>query len=45
VDAVAARIREHHDAGANHVAVQVLADMGEFPIDAYRALAPTVITA
>jgi probable F420-dependent oxidoreductase len=45
VDAVAARIKEHHDAGADHVAVQVLADMGEFPIDAYRALAPAVITA
>jgi probable F420-dependent oxidoreductase len=36
---VAARIREHHDAGADHVCVQVVADFQRFPLDQYRLLA------
>jgi probable F420-dependent oxidoreductase len=40
VDAVAARVRAHHDAGADHVAVQLLTDDWDtIPIDRYRALA------
>ncbi len=38
--AVATRIREHHDAGADHVCVQVIpADNSAFPIAEYRTLA------
>ncbi len=39
LDAIAARIRAHHDAGADHVAVQVLAPRGELPIAQWRTLA------
>jgi probable F420-dependent oxidoreductase len=40
VDAVAARVRAHHDAGADHVAVQLLSDDWEtIPLPQYRALA------
>ena len=35
----AARIREHLDAGADHVAIQLLTPQGVDPIDGYRALA------
>lgn len=37
--AVADRVRAHHDAGADHVCIQVVADMRDFPLEAYRALA------
>jgi len=41
--AVVARIREHLDAGADHVLVQVLgSDLGQVPMDEWRALAPAV---
>jgi probable F420-dependent oxidoreductase len=38
---VAARIREHHDAGADHVCVQVIPPKGRngFPLAGYRELA------
>jgi probable F420-dependent oxidoreductase len=35
---VAARIREHHDAGADHVCIQVIADGGEVPLGEYAEL-------
>lgn len=41
VDAVAARVRAHHDAGADHVCVQVLRDdLAALPLEEWRALAP-----
>lgn len=36
---VAGRVREHLQAGADHVCVQVVSGNGGFPLDAYRALA------
>lgn len=46
VDAVAARVGAHHDAGANHVCVQVLNtqpdDVRNPPLDQWRALAPAL---
>jgi probable F420-dependent oxidoreductase len=42
--AVAARVREQHDAGADHVCVQVLTtDYSTAPIDGWRRLAPALI--
>jgi hypothetical protein len=40
---VAARIREHLDAGADHVAIQVLVAPGVDPLDGYRSLAAELI--
>lgn len=42
IDTVAARIRDHLDAGADHVAVQPLGHGGAPGIDQLRALAPLV---
>jgi probable F420-dependent oxidoreductase len=42
-DAIAARVRAHLEAGADHVCVQVVADFDKFPIAQYRALAPALI--
>jgi probable F420-dependent oxidoreductase len=43
VEAIAARVRAHHDAGADHVAVQVLtAEPGTVPLDQWRSLAPAL---
>lgn len=39
VDDVVERVREHHDAGADHVCIQVLTPDLEFPIAAWRDLA------
>ncbi|HEX6393017.1 MAG TPA: LLM class F420-dependent oxidoreductase [Acidimicrobiales bacterium] len=39
---IAARIREHRDAGADHVCVQVVSDEGSFPRAEWRALAPAL---
>jgi probable F420-dependent oxidoreductase len=39
---VAARVREHHDAGADHVCIQVIAKRQDFPLDGYRQLAPAL---
>lgn len=36
---VVARIRAHHDAGADHVCIQVVSSADGFPLDAYRELA------
>ena len=36
---MAARLAEHFDAGADHVAVQLLTAPGEDPLDGYRKLA------
>jgi probable F420-dependent oxidoreductase len=41
--AIAAGVRAHLDAGADHVCVQVVADMGGFPLDQYRELAPALL--
>lgn len=44
LDAVAARVRAHHDAGANHVAVQVVADNDHGPLnDLWRRVAPALV--
>jgi probable F420-dependent oxidoreductase len=40
---IAARIREHHDAGADHVCIQVIADREAFPLAAYRELAAVLL--
>jgi probable F420-dependent oxidoreductase len=43
VDAIAARVREHLDAGADHVGVEVLTgDDTTVPLDAWRRLAPAL---
>jgi probable F420-dependent oxidoreductase len=40
---VLARVREHLDAGADHVCLQVLgADFGQVPLEEWRRLAPVV---
>jgi len=40
VDAIAARVRAHHDAGSDHVCLQVLrADPAALPLEEWRALA------
>ncbi len=39
VDAVVARVKEHHDAGADHVCLQVISDEEGFPLARYRELA------
>ncbi len=43
VDAVAARVKEHLDAGADHVCVQVLSESAGFPMAELRALAPSLL--
>ncbi|MGA2932919.1 MAG: LLM class F420-dependent oxidoreductase [Acidimicrobiales bacterium] len=40
---IAARIRQHHDAGADHVCIQVIADYSTFPLAQYRELAGALI--
>jgi probable F420-dependent oxidoreductase len=42
--AIAARVHEHLDAGADHVSVQVVAGYHEFPLAAYRELAPALLS-
>ena len=42
--AVRARVRAHHDAGADHVCVQVLSGRGEAsPVEGWRRLAPALL--
>lgn len=42
--AIAARVAEHRDAGADHVCIQVLtADPSAFPIEQWRELAPALV--
>jgi probable F420-dependent oxidoreductase len=40
--AIESRVREHRDAGANHVCIQVLSEEGLFPRRAWRELAPAL---
>lgn len=42
VDAVTERVKEHLDAGADHVCVQVLSESDGFPMAELRALAPSL---
>jgi probable F420-dependent oxidoreductase len=43
LDTIAERVSEHHDAGADHVAIQVLTD-GTSPQHQWRELAPALLT-
>ncbi len=43
VATIGARIREHHDAGADHVCIQVVADRQGFPLAQYREIAPALL--
>ena len=44
VDAIVARVRAHHDAGADHVCVQVLdPDLRALPMPQWRRLAPALL--
>ena len=44
VDRIAEQVRQFHDAGADHVCIQVAADhAGGFPLEAYQALAPALL--
>lgn len=43
VDAIAARVRAHLDAGADHVCVHVLTESNELPSDELRELAPALV--
>jgi len=40
---IASHIRQHLDAGANHVCVQVIAPPESFPLTTYRELAPSLM--
>jgi probable F420-dependent oxidoreductase len=43
-DAIVRRVRQHLDAGADHVCVQVATDMrNEMPLESYRRLAPVLL--
>ncbi|HEX6311125.1 MAG TPA: LLM class F420-dependent oxidoreductase [Acidimicrobiia bacterium] len=42
-DVIAGRIREHHDAGADHVCLQVLGSGGRMPLHEWRRLAAVVM--
>jgi probable F420-dependent oxidoreductase len=44
-DAIAARVREHHEAGADHVCVQPIAETNREILDHLRRLAPVLIEA
>jgi probable F420-dependent oxidoreductase len=44
VATVASAVAAHHDAGADHVCVQVISDRQGFPLDGYRELARTFFT-
>ena len=44
IDAIAKRVRSHHDAGADHVCIQVLdANPGVLPMRQWRELAPALL--
>lgn len=44
-EAVAGRVREHHEAGADHICVQVVGGGDGFPLGAYRELAASLVGA
>ena len=41
-ETIAAAVAAHHDAGADHVCLQVVGDRQAFPLDGYRELARTL---
>jgi probable F420-dependent oxidoreductase len=41
-DAIAARVREHREAGADHICIQVLSEEGMLPRQTWRELAPAL---
>ena len=42
--AITARVKEHHDAGADHVCIQVLREgRADVPLDEWRRLAPALV--
>jgi len=43
LDQIAARVRAHHDAGADHVCIQVLRDDREIPLTEWRELAGALL--
>jgi probable F420-dependent oxidoreductase len=43
IDAIAAHVRAHYEAGADHVCVQVIAARESFPLAEYRELAPALL--
>jgi hypothetical protein len=46
LDAVVAKVREHYEAGADHVCIQVVpTSQGSFPLAEYRQLAPALLAA
>jgi probable F420-dependent oxidoreductase len=44
VDAIVARVQQHHDAGADHVCLQVVSATEGFPLREYRELAGGLLT-
>jgi probable F420-dependent oxidoreductase len=42
-EAVASAVRAHHDAGADHICIQVVAGRQEFPLAEYRELAAVLL--
>ena len=42
-ETIAARVRAHRDAGADHVCVQVLRDDTKVPVDEWTQLAPALL--
>jgi alkanesulfonate monooxygenase SsuD/methylene tetrahydromethanopterin reductase-like flavin-dependent oxidoreductase (luciferase family) len=43
-DRVARRVRDHLEAGADHVCVQVVPDLDDFPLETDRSLAAELCT-
>ena len=44
IEAIAARVKAHHDAGADHVCLQVLrANPNELPLEEWRELAAALL--
>ncbi len=43
VETIAARVRGHYEAGADHVCVQVVSSRRSFPLTEYRELAPALL--
>jgi probable F420-dependent oxidoreductase len=43
IDTIASRVREHHDAGADHVCIQVLSANRDVPISQWRELAGALL--
>ena len=41
--AIVDRIRAHHEAGADHVCIQVIGGEDEFPLEQWRRLAPALL--